>query len=123
MPTRRRDDRRSPEAAKYRSLYKGQRWARLRYQQLLAHPLCERCLRATPSRLVAADVVHHIEAHRGNVAKFYDPANLASSCKPCHDSDEQSEERLGYSREIGLDGWPRDAAHPANACPVVFRRT
>ena len=108
----RRDDRRSPEAAQYRAWYKTAEWQRLRMAQLSKQPLCERCL--AKDRTTAATVVHHIEAHKGDRARFLDPTNLASSCAPCHDSDEQSEERLGYSKEIGADGWPVDPRHPGN---------
>jgi hypothetical protein len=59
-------------------------------------------------------VVHHLDPHRGNEELFFDPTNLASSCKPHHDSDEQSEERLGYSREVGPDGYYVDPRHPSN---------
>jgi 5-methylcytosine-specific restriction enzyme A len=117
QPSSKRDDRRSPEAAAYRKMYKSSRWRRLRYQQLLDHPLCGRCLRSNPRRLTPATVVHHLEPHRGDPTKFFDPANLISSCKPHHDSDEQQIERIGYSTEIGHDGWPTDPRHPANHQP------
>jgi hypothetical protein len=38
---------------------------------------------------------------------------LDSLCKPCHDGIEQSIERLGYSREIDVNGRPLDPRHPA----------
>jgi len=67
-----------------------------------------------PVRLTPADVVHHVKEHKGDPTLFCDPANLESICKPHHDADAQSEERLGYSSEIGADGWPCDPRHPAN---------
>lgn len=109
----RRDDRRSPEAAAYRKLYKSQRWQTLRRLQLSKHPLCTRCLNGEPRRLTPATVVHHKREHKGDPALFFDPSNLESLCAPHHDRDAQSEERLGYSREIGLDGYPVDPRHPA----------
>jgi hypothetical protein len=59
--------------------------------------------------------VHHKEAHKGDPAKFFDPSNCEAVCKPCHDGELQSEERVGYSTEIGADGWPVDVRHPINA--------
>jgi hypothetical protein len=114
MSNRRGDDRRSPEAAVYRKLYKGARWQRIRRQQLAEHPLCERCLKLKPQRLTPATVVHHLEPHHGDETKFFG-GPFQSLCAPHHDSDAQSEERLGYSREVGVDGWPSDPRHPANA--------
>jgi hypothetical protein len=84
-------------------------------QQLREHPLCKRCLEMKPRRLTAATVVHHIEPHKGDITKFFDPANLESSCAPHHDGDAQSEERVGYSTAVGEDGWPVDARHPQHA--------
>jgi 5-methylcytosine-specific restriction endonuclease McrA len=110
----RRDDRRSPEAAAYRKLYKSARWQTLRRAQLTQHPLCRRCLHSTPRKLTPATVVHHIREHKGDEVLFFDPANLESSCKPHHDGEAQSEERVGYSTEVGVDGWPLDHRHPHN---------
>jgi 5-methylcytosine-specific restriction enzyme A len=111
---KRRDDRRSPEAAAYRKMYKTQRWQALRKAQLTAHPLCARCLKMTPRRLTPAAIVHHAKEHKGDLALFYDPANLESLCAPHHDGDVQSEEKLGYSTEIDVSGWPVDPKHPSN---------
>lgn len=111
---RRQDDRRSPEAAAYRKLYKSMRWQRIRKHQLAEHPLCERCLKMPTKRVTPATVVHHVEPHNGDHAKFFG-GPFESLCAPHHDGDAQSEERLGYSRQIGDDGWPIDARHPINA--------
>jgi 5-methylcytosine-specific restriction endonuclease McrA len=112
QPSRKYDDRRSPEAEQYRRLYKTARWKRIRQHQLTEHPLCARCSKR--GRITAATVAHHRLPHRGNEALFFDPANLESVCAPCHDGDVQSEEKVGYCREIGADGWPVDPRHPAN---------
>jgi len=65
-----------------------------------------------------ASVADHIKPHRGSLALFYDPANLQSLCDQspfrCHSSAKQSEERLGYSKAVGIDGFPIDPTHPAN---------
>jgi len=40
--------------------------------------------------------------------------NMQSLCAHCHNSTKQSEERLGYSRGVGPDGYPIDPRHPTN---------
>ena len=94
----------------------GRRWRKVRAGFLRAHPLCARCERA--GRVVEATVVDHIEPHRGDRRKFWDPANWQSLCAPCHDGAKQAEERRGYSKEIGANGWPVDPRHPANAASM-----
>ncbi len=37
-------------------------------------------------------VCDHIERHNGDRALFFDPANLQTLCKHCHDSDKQRQE-------------------------------
>ena len=105
-------DRRSPEAARYRKLYKGARWRKLRAAVLAATPCCRRC--RDMGRVTAATVVHHVRAHKGDEALFFDRSNLEAVCKPCHDGPMQSDEARGFSRDVAADGWPTDPAHPAN---------
>lgn len=95
----------------YHHLYNTARWKALRKQQLQSQPLCERCLERGKVR--AATVAHHKEPHKGDEQLFFAGA-LASSCKPCHDSTEQQIERIGYSTEIGADGFAVDPLHPSN---------
>ncbi len=109
---KRRDDRRSPEAAEYRRLYKSARWRMLRIHQLAAHPLCQRC--STDDHPVPATVVHHTVEHKGDLALFFDPENVESVCSPCHDGPIQQTEKLGFSLEVGADGFPTDPNHPFN---------
>jgi 5-methylcytosine-specific restriction enzyme A len=106
-------DHRSPEAQAYRHLYKTAAWQRHRWAILVRDGFtCQKCgkLEAQTSQLVA----DHRQPHRGNLDLFWSEANIWTLCKPCHDSGKQSEERTGYSKAIGLDGWPEDARHPAN---------
>ncbi|WP_431856615.1 HNH endonuclease [Azospirillum sp.] len=44
-------------------------------------------------RITAASIADHVEPHRGDEAKFFDPQNTQSLCKSCHDSDKQRAER------------------------------
>jgi hypothetical protein len=59
-------------------------------------------------------VVDHVIPHKGDEAKFFDPANLQALCPPCHDAGKQKAERAGYSGECDESGWPTDQRHPAN---------
>ena len=108
-------DRRSPEAAAYRKLYKDRRWCGkhgIRAQRLTVEPLCRMCAKA--GRFTPATVADHIKEHKGNIALFYDFENTQSLCVPCHSGEKQQIERKGFSNAIGEDGWPSDPHHPAN---------
>ena len=61
-----------------------------------------------------ATVVHHRIAHKGDWQLFIDPENLESVCKPCHDSEAQQQERVGYSTRVDAAGIPEDPNHPFN---------
>lgn len=106
-----RRDQRSAEAVEYRALYKTSAWQRRRLIQLSHQPLCQWCL--ARGQTTAAIVAHHAEPHKGDPIKFNHGA-LVSLCSACHDREAQSIERLGYSKEVGKDGWPIDSQHPAN---------
>ena len=94
------------------SLYSTARWRRLRSQQLAKDPLCRFCLDV--GRETAATVVDHIEQHKNCLESFYDPDNLQSLCKKCHDNSKQLQEIHGYSQAAGEDGLPIDPKHPWN---------
>jgi 5-methylcytosine-specific restriction endonuclease McrA len=110
-----RDNRRSPEAAEYRRLYKTARWIKLRNAHKAKEPLCRYCMQQ--GRAVPMAVVDHIRPHNGNEALFFDPSNLQSLCRPHHDATKQAEERGGRVLGSGLDGRPTDPAHPWNTIP------
>jgi 5-methylcytosine-specific restriction protein A len=117
-----RDDR-SPEALAYRRLYKDVRWCGKRgrrAQQLLAHPLCERCLakgivndgsltmdgrpQPTPRRRYL--VANHKIAHRGDERLFFE-GELETLCPDHHDVMVQKEEHGRVVEEINpLTGLP-----------------
>ena len=71
--------------------------------------MCER-----QDKVTSAEVVDHIKPHKGDESLFFDFDNTQSLCASHHNSAKQSEERLGYSTEIGLDGYPVDPRHPRN---------
>ncbi|ORE90207.1 hypothetical protein ATO13_23266 [Stappia sp. 22II-S9-Z10] len=91
-----RSDRRSTAAKRWRRLYATPAWRDLRAAQLSLQPLCEIC--QAGGRLVPATVVNHRRRHEGDATLFFDPANLQSVCKPCHDGHIQSLERGGPGR-------------------------
>lgn len=88
-------------------------WSTARSRHLRAHPLCAFCLKA--GRVVQAQVVDHIQAHKGDPALFWNSANWQSLCKRCHDSRKQRNEHGRASAECGADGLPVDPMHPWNA--------
>jgi 5-methylcytosine-specific restriction protein A len=105
---REHDTRRKAENP-WRAWYGTERWQAARLAQLRKEPLCQRC--KDRGKVVEATVAHHKRAHKGDPELFWDPDNLASSCKPCHDIDEQRIERGGRARQmVGPDGWPIDGA-------------
>jgi 5-methylcytosine-specific restriction protein A len=65
-------------------------WQKARLVHLAAHPLCVYCDRA--GLVVAAAVVDHKVAHKGDPSLFWDQSNWESLCKTCHNSTKQREE-------------------------------
>ncbi len=118
------DDQRS-----WRYLYKKKAWLDLAAAQKAKEPFCKYCLagglvndgsltltgarQSNPKRRYL--VADHVEAHKGDLSLFYDPNNLQSLCPDHHDRHKQAEEARGFSEERGIDGWPVDPRHPANA--------
>jgi 5-methylcytosine-specific restriction protein A len=88
------------------------RWDKARLRYLRDHPLCVMC--EARGLVQAATVVDHKVPHRGDQTLFWDEGNWQALCRPHHDSAKQAEETRGFSSEVGLDGWPMDAKHPAN---------
>lgn len=56
--------------------------------------------------VTAATTVDHIKPHKGDERLFFDPDNLQSLCKCCHDSAKQREEHGRPIIAVGEDGWP-----------------
>jgi 5-methylcytosine-specific restriction protein A len=100
----RESDARRKQDNPWRAWYGTARWQSLRAAQLQREPLCRRC--KDKGLIVPATVAHHVERHQGDPFKFWE-GELASSCQPCHDIDEQRIERGGRARQdVGADGWP-----------------
>jgi 5-methylcytosine-specific restriction protein A len=98
----------------FKHLYNSMAWRRLRESILRQYPLCQQCLRASPSRITEANTVHHKVPHKGNHLLFLDPNNLEAVCAPCHSGEIQQGEVRGYSGRLGVNGWPVDINHPFN---------
>ncbi len=76
----------------------GRSWQRASKAFLMEHPLCE-CQECKASGvIVAAEVVHHIVAHKGNQTLFWDESNWAALSKRCHDRLTAKEEGFGRNR-------------------------
>ena len=90
----------------WRRLYNTKAWYRLRAAQLRDEPLCRLCQQM--GRVSPATVVDHIIPHKGDESLFFDPGNLQSLDKKCHDSVKQKQERSGHLVGCGEDGWPLD---------------
>jgi 5-methylcytosine-specific restriction protein A len=71
--------------------YARKHWTIVRRHQLFEHPLCQI---NGPGCLGIASEVHHRVAMEAGGAP-YDPANLASTCKPCHSRETMNEQRGG----------------------------
>lgn len=85
-------DARRRDTKPWRALYKTARWQTVRAHQLSTKPLCERC--EAEGVVAVATIVHHVEPHRGDEAKFFS-GPFQSLCKRHHDSDAHSEEMRG----------------------------
>lgn len=77
------------------SMY-GSRWRKARAIYLRSNPLCVQCIAA--SLIVPANVVDHIEPHKGDEALFWNRANWQSLCAPCHSTKTASEDG-GFGNE------------------------
>lgn len=102
---RRQDyDRRRRDESATRPLYGTARWQRRRAHQLAIEPLCRMCF--AEGVVCVATVADHIEAHRGDVERFWSGA-LQSLCAPHHNAVKQAEERSATRGPGGGSKVPR----------------
>ena len=93
--------------------YNTTEWQSLRLAILRDEPFCRYC--KASGDLTAGEVVDHIIPVKEDPRRAFEPENLQSLCKRCHDSHKHSEEIRGYSCQVdAADGWPVDPRHPAN---------
>lgn len=78
--------------------------------------MCPHC----KGKALPANVVDHIQPHRGDSRLFWNPDNLQSMNKQCHDRYKQSLERGGHGFDQGCDesGVPLSDDHPWNDKPT-----
>lgn len=95
-----------------RQWYQRKRWRNLREKQLKRQPWCVYCEQT--KHKTKATVVDHIAPHKGDTRLFYNPGNLQSLCKQCHDSHKQRLERSGKLRGCDEHGNPLDPNHHWN---------
>lgn len=88
----------------YSYLYKRKRWKQLRAWVLDKEPLCQYCLKS--GFINPAEVVDHIEPHKGKHSKFFSRKNLRALCNSCHSSLKQQEEHNGYASGCDENGDP-----------------
>ena len=105
--------------ATHQHLYGSRRWRRKAKAWLALEPVCVMC--KAKGEVTAATVADHVVPHRGDEHLFWD-GELQSLCKFHHDGTKQQRERHGYSREIGVDGWPVDQNHPTYAWDKRYNR-
>lgn len=67
-------------------------WERERREYLAAYPFCRRC--GAP-----ADLVDHIQPHKGNKVLFWNRSNWQPLCTPCHSGAKQSEDRRNQRKD------------------------
>lgn len=68
------------------------RWDREALSFKRDHPLCLGC--QAVGRIVATEVVDHVEPHKGDMVKFWNKAMWQSACRWHHDVIKQQLERL-----------------------------
>ena len=79
--------------------------------QKRAHPLCKMCLEH--GVVVIADVADHVVPHKGNQHMFW-YGELQSLCRSHHNASKRQIENVGFTDDIGTDGYPVDPLHPFN---------
>ena len=71
-------------------------WSKARKGYLAKHPLCVRC--ESSGIIQSANVVDHVQPHKGDVSLFWNVDNWQSLCYKCHN--------IKTAREDG--GWGRN---------------
>lgn len=83
----------------WREWYRTSEWQRLRIKTFIADNFtCRMCGVLCRGKAAHTPVCDHIVPHRGNRTMFFDPLNLQTLCKTCHDGPKQRYERKDMSR-------------------------
>jgi 5-methylcytosine-specific restriction endonuclease McrA len=100
-----------PQSQPWRRWYSSVVWKKQASYQLRIEPLCRLC--EAEGRVVVATIADHVVHHDEDWNRFR-LGKLQSLCGACHARKHGRAPPLGYSLEIGADGWPIDPQHPAN---------
>jgi 5-methylcytosine-specific restriction protein A len=86
-------DRYRRDAQPWRAWYNTAPWRRLR-MDIFTRDLftCQMVRCGLIERNTSKLVCDHVKPHRGDKVLFWDPENLQTLCKPCHDGTKQREE-------------------------------
>lgn len=111
----RRDDRPSARARGYTN-----QWDKAALAYRRANPLCVGCFAL--GRIVPATVVDHIEPHKGDQVKFWDPTNLQSACDWHHNVIKAKLEQQYASGKLQLGDLKLDSSKAIDLARLVRRR-
>ena len=89
--------------------YRSAIWQKRRVAFLRENPLCVQCL--TGGKVSAARVADHHPPH-GNSWQAFRFGPLRALCFDCAAHFAHHEQRLGFDKTVGLDGWAIDGRHP-----------
>jgi 5-methylcytosine-specific restriction enzyme A len=92
--------------------YGSEMWKKRRLHQLRREPLCHECL--ARGRVTTAVVADHHPPH-GNSWQTFRYGPLRSLCLEHHNHSARFQQRRGFLKDIGVDGYPIDPAHPVYA--------
>ena len=93
------DSKYSRTSRPFKHLYSTSRWKKLRKEFLQDHTLCEECKRNGVIKI--AEVVDHIEAHKGDELLFWNQNNWQALCKHHHDVKTAKEDgRFGEKNKV-----------------------
>lgn len=113
------DNRRSAASQAWQYLYSSKRWRKIRAMQIERYPYCQcpqhdgKGVRADHPDYGGVAVVDHVEAHRGDLKKFW-AGPLQTLTKRCHDSWAQRRDAnigQGYDQR----GYPINQKHHWNS--------
>jgi 5-methylcytosine-specific restriction endonuclease McrA len=103
--------RNQPDRAAQNATYDGRRgsarsrgysaaWDDAAAQLRKAHPLCRGC--EAIDRVMPAELIDHVEPHKGDPRKFWDQSRWQAACKWHHDQVKQSLERRYQRGELTI---------------------
>jgi 5-methylcytosine-specific restriction protein A len=73
----------SPQLEPWRAWYSSPEWRALRLQVFLRDGYT--CQADDCGKVTGRPIADHKRRHRGDPALFFDPTNVQTLCKPCHD--------------------------------------